>query len=128
MTDTEHANSNSKHFYSGLRESLLSQLAVMLEENNSLVNSFMSLRNLIQSNEVPDDEKLVIRAHERAIPGHVRKCNVPKASEVAALVVDEQYGKLDIVLRLRSEYDANGFEKLELINMGNEFKIPMLIL
>ena len=120
INDTGHATSNRKHFYNGLRESLLSQLAVMLEENNNLVKSFISLRNLIQSNGLPDDLKLVIHAHEKTIPGHVRKYNLPEASEVAALVVGEQYGKLDTVLRRRSEYDANGSEKLELINMGHQ--------
>ena len=61
----------------------------MLEENNNLVNSFVSLRNLIQSNGVSYDVKLVIHEHEKTIPGHVRKYNVTQASEAAALVVGE---------------------------------------
>ena len=36
-----------------------------------------------------------------------------------ALVVGELHGKLDIVLRGRGEFDVNGFEKLELINLGH---------
>ena len=51
------------------------------------------------------------------MPGHVRKYNVPEASEVATLVVDEQHREIDIVSRNSSEYDANGFEKLEFINI-----------
>ena len=73
------------------------------------MKSFISLGNLIQSNGVSDDMKLVIHAHEKTIPGHDRKYNSPEASEVPALIVNEQHGKLDIVLRHRSEYDANGF-------------------
>ena len=65
INDTEHAISNRKHFYNGLRESLLSQLAVTLEENNNLVDYFISLRKLIQSNGVPYDVKLVIDTHEK---------------------------------------------------------------
>ena len=38
---------------------------------------------------------------------------------MAALVVVEQHGKLDIVLRSQSKFDANGFEKLEFINSGH---------
>ena len=68
----------------------------MFEENNNSVNSFISLQNLIQSNVVPDDVKLMIHAHEKTIPGHVRKYNVLEPSEVAALVVGEQYGNLTL--------------------------------
>ena len=69
VNDTEPATSNRKHFCSGLRESLLSQIAVMLEENNNLVNSFICMRNLIQSNGVSDDVKLVIHAHKKQFRG-----------------------------------------------------------
>ena len=117
--DTKHAPSNRKHFYSCLRESLLNRLALMLEKNNNLVKSFVSLRNIIQRSGLPDDVKLVIHAYEKTIPWHVRKHSVPEASELAALVVGEQHGKMDIVLKRRSEFDENGFEKLELINLGH---------
>ena len=63
--------------------------------------------------------------HTKNNSRHVLKYNVPGASEVAALVVGEQYGKLDIVLRRRSEYDANGFEKLELIYKGHRMYDPL---
>ena len=123
--DTERAASNRKHFFSMLREDLLSRLALMLERKNSLVKSFRSLRDLIQNNGIPEDAQLVIHAHEKTMPGHVRKYNVPEANEVAALVVGEQYGKLDIVLRRRSEYDENGFEKLDYINLGHRMYDPL---
>ena len=96
----------------------------MLEENN-LVKSFVSLRNIIQRSGLPDDVKLVINAHENTIPGHVRKYNVPEASEVESLVIGEQHGKLEIVLKRRCEFDENGFEKLELINLGHRMYDPL---
>ena len=61
----------------------------------------------------------MINAKEKIIPGDIRKCKVPESSEVAALVAGEQYVKLDIILRCRSECDSSGFEKLELINLGH---------
>ena len=64
INDTEYATLNRKHFYCRLCESMHSQLAVMLEENKNLVNYFISLRNLIQSNGVPENTKLVIHAYE----------------------------------------------------------------
>ena len=85
--DTEHTTSNRKHIYSSLRESLLHWLALMLEENNNnLVKPFISLRKIIQRNRHPDYLKLVIHAHGKTIAGHIRKCNLPEAREVAALV------------------------------------------
>ena len=41
--DTEYATKHRKHFYRSLREGLLSRLALMLEDKNSLVKSFLSL-------------------------------------------------------------------------------------
>ena len=67
MHNTEHATSNRKDFYSGLREDLLSELALMLEEKNNHMKSFISLGNLTQSNGIPDDMKLVIHAHEKTV-------------------------------------------------------------
>ena len=97
----------------------------MLEQNNTLVKSFLSLRDLMQKNGIPDDVKLVIHTHEEAKPGNVQNYNVPEAREVAALNVGEQLGKLDIVLKRRSEYDVNGFEKLDFIKLGHRMCDPL---
>ena len=59
------------------------------------------------------------------IPGHVRKYNVPEASEVAALIVGELPGKLNIVLKRSSEYDANRFEKQDFIKLGYPMYNPL---
>ena len=58
----------------------------------------------------------MIRTNEETMPVHVRKYNVTEASGVAALIFAESHGKLNIVLIRRSEYGANGFDKLDLIN------------
>ena len=57
----------------------------------------------------------MIHPHERTKIGHESKYNVPEASDVATLIVGEQCGALDIVLRRRDRVDANGFEKLDII-------------
>ncbi len=44
---------------------------------------------------------------------------------MAALILDKQHGKLNIVLRGLSEYDANGREKLEFINLGHQMYDPL---
>ncbi len=87
---------------------MLSRLTLLLEQNNNLVKSFPSIAYFNSKKGIPEDIKLAIYAHEKTMPGHVRKYNVPEISEVAALIVGELHGNLEIVLRRRSEYDANG--------------------
>ena len=67
-----------------------------------------------------------MHAHERRQSGHVRKHNLPEASEVAALIIGEQYGKIDIVLRYRGQIDKNGNEKLDFIHLGNRMYDPVV--
>ena len=122
--DTDHA-ALRKYFYSDIREDLLEALASMLHAENKLVQTFVSLRDLIKTNNIPDDVRLVIHAHERTKPGHERKYNVPEASEVAALIVGEQHGALDIVLRRHGSVNANGLEKLDIIRMGHRMFDPL---
>ena len=76
--DTEDAAHNRKNFYCALREDLLSRLASMLPEKNMLVQTFLSLCDLMNTNRIPEDAPIVIHAHERAKSGHERKYNVPK--------------------------------------------------
>ena len=127
MNDMKNATSKSMQFYRGVREDLLLWLEHMLEQNNNLVKSFLSLRDLTQKNGIPDDAKLVIRAHEKTFPGHVRKYNVAEASEVAALIVSEQHGKINILLRRSSEYDTNVFEKLGFTGLGHLIMTLLLV-
>ena len=87
-------------FYGLLREDLLARIANKLHETNNLVRTFVTLEDLMDSNKIPEDLKLVIHAHERTNPDHERKYNIPEASEFAALIAGEQYGAQDIVLRL----------------------------
>ncbi len=109
--DTDQAASNRQHFYGQLREDLLRRQPTILEQNNNLINWFTSLRQLIESNDIPEYFKLVAHAQERNLPGHARKYNLPETSEVAALILGEQYGKLDMVLSHRGKIDKDGNEK-----------------
>ena len=108
--DTDHAIDNRKLFFSQLKREMPSSLADMLESNKRLVRSFISLRDLMNRNGIRTDVKLVNHAYSKAQPGHERKYNTPEASEVAALIVGEQHGKLDIVLRRRGQLQKDGGE------------------
>ena len=91
----------------------------MLQERNKLVQTFISPRDRTNANPIPEENQIVIHAHEKTKPGHERKYNVPEASEVAALIVGEQYGALDIVLRRRGSLNDNCIEKLDIIRIVN---------
>ncbi len=91
----------------------------MLHENKKRERTFASLRDLMNSNQIPEDVEIMIRTHERTKTGHDRKYNVPEESEVAALIVGEQYDTLDFVQRRRGRIVANGFEKLDVIRQGD---------
>ena len=71
--DTDNTAEHRKHFYRILREDLLSRLASKLHEKNSLVHTFISLRDLMNANRIPEDVPLVIHAHEKTKPGRERK-------------------------------------------------------
>ncbi len=126
--DTEHAAINRVHFYGQLRESLLQKISAMLEKSNVLVKSFVSLRDLMMKGMIPGSVQFVIHAHSKIISDHERKYNVPEASEVAALIVGEQHGKIDIILRRHGTLNTNGGEQLQLIHLGNRMDDPLAYL
>ena len=59
------------------------------------------------------------------MPDHARKYNVPEASEVAALIVGEQHGKLDIEVRHRGVLSGNGDKKLDFIKLRHRIYHPL---
>ena len=78
--DTDESIKNRKHFYGLLRKDLLRRLGHMLHKSNKLVWTFLSLRDLVHWNRIPQDVKIEIHAQERKNSGHKRKYNVPEAS------------------------------------------------
>ncbi len=76
--DSEHAAINRKHFYGQLRESLLLEIAAMLEKINVLVKSFVSLRDLMMKGIIHESVQLVIHAQLKIISGHERNITYRK--------------------------------------------------
>ena len=123
--DTEFATLNRKQMHRSLDDTLLKGIAQMLETYNCLVKSFVSLRDLIASGKVPPNVDLILHAHERTKSQHARKYNIPESSEVAALIVGEQHGPLDIILRRKADFNSNGLEKLDKISIGHRLRDPL---
>ena len=67
----------------------------------------------------------MFHAHERNRPGKERKYNILESSEVAALIVGEQYGPLYIVMKRKASHNENGDELLDVISVGNRLRDPL---
>ena len=122
--DTDHT-AKRKCFFDEIHTDLLERLAGMLHERNKLLQTFISLRDLMKANQIPEEAQIMIHAHEKTKPGHERKYNVLEASEVAALIVGEQYGALDIVLRSGGSLNDSGFEKMDITRIGSRIFYPL---
>ena len=122
---TEFATHNRKQTHRSLDDTLLKGIAQMLEKCNCLVKSFVSFRDLILSGKVPPNVDLILYAHDPTKSQHARKYNIPESSEVAALIVGEQHGPLDIILRSKADFNSNGLEKLDEISIGHRLRDPL---
>ena len=123
--DMEYATQTRKAGNALMDENILKGPAEMFQICNKIVRSFLTLRDPINSGHIPHEMELVLHAHERTKPGHVRKYNVPETSEVAVLIVGKQHGALDIVLRRKAYVNVNGNEKLYRISIGNRLRDPL---
>ena len=125
---TDNAAQHWKQFYAILREELLSRLATMLHKRNSLVQAFLSLRDLMNASSIPEHVLLVIHAHERTNPGHEWKYNLFVLSEISDFIVIEKFGLLGIVLWRKGCANADVFEKMDGIRLGNRMYDPLYYL
>ena len=82
----------------GLQKHVVFDLQCMLHDYNSYVQSFKSALELSGSDTTC---KLVINADHRPTGQHARRYNAPLCNEVAVVLVGEEHGKRDIVLRRR---------------------------
>ena len=83
-----------------LNRNLITNLQNMLQAHNSYVRDFKAaLQSLPTGNE--DNFKLVINADRRPASAHSGRYNAPSTNEVAVLMVNQECGSRDIVLRTR---------------------------
>lgn len=83
---------------SGLQKQTILDVQSMLHANHSYVHSF---KTALELRGTDDTLKLVINADKRPTGQHERRFNAPLCKEVAVLMVGEEHGKRDIVLRRR---------------------------
>ena len=89
----------TQHRYSiipGVRYDIVQELQAMLHLHNSYVHSFKSaLERMPESGE---DYKVIIKADKTPVGEHERRFNAPVMSEVAILIVGQEFEKRDIIL------------------------------
>ena len=84
-----------------LDHQIVHQLQEMLHANNNLIRGFVTAME-----QLPSEEHRVIVRADRLPPGkHARCFNEPIAHEIAVIMVDEQHGNRDIVLKTKDAPD-----------------------
>ncbi len=86
QNESDRANHRREDF-PGVSARTVSQLAGMLQSSNSLVQSFLSIREMTQNQPPATNIQLVIHADRRPSNEHERRYNAPASSEIAAIVV-----------------------------------------
>ncbi len=100
--------------FPGISAQTLSQLDGMWQSSSSLIQSFLSIREMTQNQPPATNIKLVIHADRRPSNEHERRYNSPASPKIAAIAVGtgENYiHRNDIVLHRRGQLNDNGNEK-----------------
>ncbi|XP_024878027.1 uncharacterized protein LOC112458567 [Temnothorax curvispinosus] len=106
-----------------LKIEILKTLQQILRDNNSYVRSFITAIEQIALNK--DNYKIVIHAEKRPLGEHRGRYNAPTTNEVAVLMVDEECGFRDIVLRSRD----NTFQRIsELHRSYDPLQYPLIFI
>jgi hypothetical protein len=84
-----------------LKDSLIGDLQAMLHHENSYVGVLITGHEILSENF--EEYKIVINTDRRPIGEHSRIFNDPDCNEIAVLMVGEEHGKRDIVLRYRDD-------------------------
>lgn len=126
--------STRQNIIPNLKRGLIELLQSELQGNNRLIQSFKM--NLQNHHEIRNF-KLVIHADQVPVDQHRGRYNAPTANEVAVLIVDEEKGPRDIVLRtqdgqlqrvseLHRSYDALQYPLLHFLGEdGYSINIPL---
>ena len=97
MGDDEEAIQRSR-LNQGVEQAIIRELQAMLHDTQPYVASF---KFALEHMETPSD-KVVIKADRRPAGEHARRFSVPVANEVAILMLGEEHGKRDNVLKQRN--------------------------
>ncbi len=87
-----------------------------------------SLHELARDNSTTDRHNIVIHADKRPSNEHVRRCNGPSCSEVAALILGNEHGiigKRDILVRKRGQANSNGNKVLDKVSINHRSYDPL---
>ena len=91
---------------SGVRMNIIQQLQDMLHQSHPYVASIslsISFKYALEQMQTPN-HKVVINVDKRPAGEHIRRFNAPSASEVAIVMVGQQHGKRDIILKHRDNH------------------------
>lgn len=96
--DTDEQVNHRSRTITGTKPEIIRLLQDLLHEHNELIKLFKTAIDQMPS----DDYKIVIRADKTPVGQHSRRFNAPTISEVAIVIVGDQFESRDIVLHRRN--------------------------
>lgn len=100
--DYREAEQRSRNVHGGLNLDIVIKLQLLLHQHHTYVNAFKYALEHLEINAL---HKVVIRADKRPPNQHEGRYNVPVNDEIAIIMLDEDHGSRDIVLKHRSDDD-----------------------
>ncbi len=110
-----------------LNTEVLDDLQQMLDENNTYMRIFRSVRGILDDDRMPEP-KPVLYANTRPDREHARRYNLPANGLIGAIVirdVAELMKKNDIVLERKGDRNENNFEKRITSNQTNQAYVSL---
>lgn len=102
----------------------------MRHQLNPYLQSFELLGDWALSNDALTDHQMVIHSNRLPTNEHVRRCDRPQNSEVAAIVLEAEDGIIstqDNVLQKRGNFNAYGNEFCDTISVTHQCISPMIL-
>ncbi len=127
-TDVEAQSESWSQNFAGIDRALLTSFAAILHSYHTYLQSVLSLHELVHGNAATDRYRIVIHADKRLGNEHVRRCNGPSCSEVAALIPGNENGVIgnrDIIVRTRGTANADRNEVLDKVKICNRSYDPL---
>lgn len=94
------AQSRCNIFENNIDKDLITELQSMLHRNNVYIKDFKSAMEHVPRDCV--NLKIIIRSDKKPVDQHTRRYNEPTSSEVAVLIIGQEFNTRDIVLNLRN--------------------------
>ncbi len=89
----------------------LLSLTTMFHRDNALVRGFIMAIEQAEALNI-EEYKIILHAHKQPQGEHERRYNIPTCNEVAALIINEEGGRRDLIMQRRVPAGENPYQRL----------------